>query len=145
MHFSAREMNARIQPAPSDRLTAALARLHGLARECGEENWDGAGAKAASPAAVRTAEDLIRTLPPALPLPEISCDPDGAVSLDWIPSGTRILSLSAGPSASERLACAWFADDEHGHAVIAFDRVSFPAPILQGLRTIGLLERQAQC
>ena len=112
----------------------ALSQLRTLANECAEENWDGNGACPIHPTAVFLTAEFLRALPDDLPLPEFAPEPDGAISLDWIQSRTRLFSLGIG--ASQRLAYAWLDGSDKGHAVSRFDREQIPARILQGIREI---------
>ena len=68
--------------------------LNALREECREANWDGYGAEAVNPLALKRAEDVIASLPDDLPLPECSFEPGGCVSLDWMPAAHRILTVS---------------------------------------------------
>lgn len=79
--------------------------------------------RAVPTAAVRMVSGLVRGLPASLPLPEVSIDPDGAISLDWMPSRTRLFSISV--DDSERLAYAWVNGSDRGHGVV---RLSGPIP-----------------
>ena len=75
---------------------------------------------------------FLRALPDRVPLPEISPEPDGSVSLDWTQSRNRLFSVSV--SGSNRLAYAWVDGTDSGHAVVRFDGQSIPLPILQGIK-----------
>ncbi len=68
--------------------------------------------------AVDRALRLVRALAPGLPLPEVAIDPDGAISLDWMPSRTRAFSISV--SDSDRLAYAWMNGSDRGHGAVRF-------------------------
>ncbi|MBP6784673.1 MAG: hypothetical protein KA152_12845 [Verrucomicrobiales bacterium] len=61
-------------------------------------------------------------------------EPDGAVSLDWMVSKTRMFSVSCG--LSSRLAYSWLDGSDRGHAVTDFDGWVVPDRILQGIHTI---------
>lgn len=111
-----------------------LTELAELARECAEPDWDGEGALALKPGAIETVEQFIRALPPALPLPELAPDPDGAISMDWIAARTRRLTVSA--DESNRLAYAWMDGADSGHAVERFDGETIPHRIAQEIRTL---------
>ena len=67
----------------------ALKKLYELVAECTEADWDGYGAEAVSQSAVEYSAHFIRRLPEDLPLPEISVEPDGEISLDWSPTSTQ--------------------------------------------------------
>jgi hypothetical protein len=112
----------------------ALARLAALAQECAEPGWDGAEAVAMSPIALAAAEHFIRALPDDIPLPEFAPEPDGAISLDWIASRTRLYSLSVG--YSNRLAYAWLDGADKGHGVARFDGRNVPLRILDDIKYI---------
>jgi hypothetical protein len=112
----------------------ALSQLAALAAECGQPGWDGQDASAVDPAAVGLAQRFVRILPEGIPPPEFATEPDGSVSMDWIASPHRVLSLSAG--RSNRLAYAWLDGAERGHAVAAFDGQNVPPIILNLIRTI---------
>lgn len=61
----------------------ALQQLIEAERDAAHSNWDGYGAIAASPHAVRNARLLLSVLPSAIPRPDIAIDPDGEVNFDW--------------------------------------------------------------
>lgn len=102
--------------------------------ECHEMGWDGAGAEAISEQAAERAACLIQVLPENLPLPEVAPEPDGSISLDWIQSRGRLLSLSIG--SGNRLPYAWVEGATSGHAVAGFDGRKAPPGVLEGIRRI---------
>lgn len=81
--------------------------------------------------AVDRALRLVRALTAGLPLPEVAIDPDGAISLDWMPSRTRAFSISV--SDSDRLAYAWINGSDRGHGAVRFAD-SLPQTLLLQLR-----------
>ena len=111
-----------------------LSELQALARECAEDDWDGYGARAVSGAVVCRAEFFIRSLPEGIPLPEIAAEPDGQISLDWLPSRTRTFTLSV--NEGNRLAYAWIDGTNRGHAVASFEGKAPPVRILEELQRI---------
>lgn len=90
----------------------------------------------ADPLAVIIAEQFLRALPNAIPLPEFSIDPDGSISLDWIEARNQIFSLSVG--ANSRLAFAWLDGTDKGHAVARFDGQQIPERVIEGITSIAL-------
>jgi hypothetical protein len=114
---------------------AALLQLAALATECAEQGWDGENAAAIDPIAVQLAERFVRALPDGIPLPEFAPEPDGSISLDWIQSRNRLLSLSVGRNS--RLAYAWLDGADKGHAVARFDGHNVPPRILESI--IGIV------
>ncbi|MGD9629224.1 MAG: hypothetical protein AB7V18_08265 [Pyrinomonadaceae bacterium] len=101
-----------------------ISAIQELAKECAENDWDGNDSLALDSLTVWNAEEFIRSLPDDFPMPEVSAEPDGAISLDWIVSKNRMVSLSVGES--NRLAFAWLDGTERGHAVVNFDGVNTP-------------------
>ena len=105
-----------------------------LVDECSNTSWDGYGARSISAETGGRAENFILTLPDGVPVPELSPEPDGSISLDWIESPDRILSLSVG--TTDRLAYAWVNGTDRGHAVDQFDGDRTPARIIEGIRAV---------
>lgn len=112
----------------------ADSKLRALFHECSEANWDGYDAEPVSPLAANLAEEFILSLPDDIPLPELSAEPDGSISLDWIISRQCLYSLSLG--TNQYLAYAWLDGTDRGHAVAEFDRVKVPARVLEGIRGV---------
>lgn len=111
---------------------AAISDLWTLVDECAREGWDGDDARSVSPLAANVAAAFIRALPDGFPLPEFAPEPDGSLSLDWIQSRSRLLSLSVG--LSDRLAFAWIDGSDQVHGVVRFDGKGIPSRILEGIR-----------
>ncbi len=112
-----------------------ISALRELAVECSEDDWDGYGANGVSEAVALRAEAFIRALPEDIPAPEISAEPDGQVSFDWLPSGTKTFTLSV--NAGNRLAYAWIDGANRGHAAELFDGNALPARVLEELLRIA--------
>jgi len=119
----------------------AISELSALASECVHEGWDGEDARPIDPQAVSNAIAFLRALPDSLPLPEMAAEPDGAVSLDWIRSRNRLLSVSIG--ASDRLAFAWLDGSDRGHGVARFVGGVVPTRIAEGVIAIMDLRNAA--
>jgi hypothetical protein len=113
----------------------AIAELRKLAADHAEPDWNGEGAAPVDPRAVAMAERFIRALPFGVPMPEFAAEPDGAISLDWIESRYRMLSISVG--SGPRLAYAWHDGSARGHAVDPFDGHVVPKRILERIREIA--------
>lgn len=105
--------------------------LWALANECSQEGWDGEHARPLDREAIHRAIELIRALPDYVPLPELAPEPDGAVSLDWIRSRNRVLSISV--SGRDRLAFAWLDGTARGHGVEPFVEGSIPERLLDAI------------
>lgn len=113
---------------------SAFSDLAELAIECAEPNWDGYGSEPVSPIALDLARQIIRSLSDDLPLPTFSIEPDGCVSLDWLPNRDRTFTLSAG--ASDRLPYAWIEGTDRGHAVSRFENGQLSQRIVQEIKRI---------
>lgn len=111
-----------------------ISQLLVLADECSQQDWDGHGALAIHPVSLQNAENFVRTLPEAVPMPECAPEPDGAISLDWIQSRHRLFSVSVGPT--NRLAYAWMDGSDKGHGVVGFDGLSIPSRVLAEIQSI---------
>lgn len=109
----------------------ALSRLVALVAECSEEGWDGNDAVAINPMAQLMTGKFLRALPDGVPLPEFTPEPDGAISMDWIESKSRIFSVSVG--TSQRLAFAWIDGADRGHGVAGFIGEKVPKKIIEGI------------
>lgn len=112
----------------------AISQLWTLANECSVPGWDGDAANPIDRRAVFNAQAFIRALPERVPLPEFAPEPDGAISLDWISSRSRLFSLSI--NSSNRLACAWLDGTDCGHFVVRRVEGRIPQRILEGITAI---------
>ena len=92
-----------------------LSELFEEVEHCREDKWDGYGAEPVSELSLRLAEKIIRCLPEDLPSPEITIDPRGYISMDWIPSKSKMFSLIA--SKTGRVPYSWLDGTERGYAV----------------------------
>jgi hypothetical protein len=113
---------------------AAIGRVWALVNECSDPGWDGDGADPVDRLAAFRAADVIRALPPRVPFPEVTPEPDGAISLDWIRSRNQLFSLTVG--SGDRLAFAWLNGSDRGHGVVRFGGQAIPNPILHGIDEI---------
>jgi len=82
-----------------------LDELDDLCVKASRQGWDGYGAEPMSADAYDFAKMFIKALPTTAPLPELSADPDGEVSLDWSFGNRRALTVSVGPTG--RCTFAW--------------------------------------
>lgn len=112
--------------------TSVISALWALARSHAEAGWDGGEAQPADRRAIGLAVAFIRALPNDADVPSVGVDPDGAVTLDWLVSRHRMLSISfAGDS--DRLAYAWIDGTDRGNAVAKFDRDTVPYLLMQAI------------
>jgi hypothetical protein len=106
--------------------------LRNLAATHAEPGWDGGEAFPVSGTAIELAVDFVRALPVDCAMPEVAVDPDGAVSLDWLPSRHAMLTVSFS-GTSNRLAYAWLDGTDRGSGVVRFDRQSVPRRLMQAI------------
>jgi hypothetical protein len=79
--------------------------LEELRIEASRPGWDGYEAVPMNLDSFDFAKAFIKALPTTAPLPELSADPDGEVSLDWSFGDRRALTVSIGPTG--RCSFAW--------------------------------------
>jgi len=127
-------VNAQRSEVLFGKTAAALSELYSIAAQCSQPDWDGAGALPVDLASLSFAADFIKLIPSSLPLPEVTCDPDGAISLDWMESKIRVFSVSVSPSG--RLSFAWLDGSDRGHGVARFAGGQIPPRVLEGIRSI---------
>ncbi len=108
--------------------------LRAIAVDCAQADWDGYGAKPVSHTVLLRAEAFIRALPTSISAPEISAEPDGQISFDWLPSRTRTFTLSV--NTGNRLAYAWIDGANRGNAAEVFERGSLPTRLLNELQHV---------
>lgn len=115
--------------------TTVISALWSLARSHAESGWDGGEALPVDRQAIVLAAAFIRALPNDCDKPEVGVDPDGAVTLDWMASRQRMLSISFAGN-SDRLAYAWIDGTDRGNAVAKFDRDTVPNLLMQAILTM---------
>lgn len=96
-----------------------LRKLRALKSRHAHENWDGYGALPLYPANLVSGEAFIRALPDRLPLPEVSVDPDGGLSFDWVPGKSKTFTVSV--NEGDRISYAWIDGSDRGHAAVKAD------------------------
>ncbi len=83
----------------------ALSELNEIRVEAAHAGWDGYDARPVSFDAYLYARRFLESLPTTAPPPEVSADPDGEVSFDWVFGPRRALTLSIGVNG--RCSYAW--------------------------------------
>jgi hypothetical protein len=105
--------------------------LEAVAEECAVHNWDCYDAQPVSARAIGCAWKLLDQLVDDFPRPEVSADPDGEVSLDWLDGVERGLSISV--NAEGRLSYAGFFGRSKAHGV-EFLQDEIPEGVMEALR-----------
>jgi len=84
---------------------------------------------------VNAAELFAFLLPRFVPLPEVSADPDGEISFDWLGPSGKMFSVSV--NKQNRLAYAgWFGENSRNHGIEQLAE-SCPQEILRGIERVG--------
>ena len=73
----------RKNAAFSPRIAPVLQTLEALVGQASTPNWDGYGAQPVRSGAIEEAARVLEILPPEIPAPEPSVEPDGSVGLEW--------------------------------------------------------------
>ncbi|MGA7339893.1 MAG: hypothetical protein WBE72_17510 [Terracidiphilus sp.] len=120
-----------------------LDELEEVRKEASREGWDGYGARPLNPLSYDFAIRFLNALPAAAPIPEISADPEGEVSLDWIFGERKALTVSIGPAG--RCTFAWMLGQSTNRGT-GWIEDEIPAPIIFALGELarGTTTKQAR-
>jgi len=110
-----------------------FADLNNLMFDCGNPGWDGHNAEGISPESYRLARTFIHSLPPGIPRPTISADPDGCVTFEWQLSPRRLVLVSVHPDYRIDYA-ALFGDAKSYGSEPFFDK--FPTGLFDLIRRV---------
>ena len=97
-----------------------LQELRKTFEECSSEGWDGERAKPITKEVLRTAKIFLWSLPLGIESPEISAEPDGAISLEWYRSLSRVISISINPDRCMYYAVVIGIEEDHGRGPALF-------------------------
>lgn len=109
-------------------IQAALDELSEVWEECQLPGWDGYGAKPVGWDTLDAAHKLLESLPYGFPLPSISAQPDGLLTMEWHRTPRRTFSISVDPDGLIHYAGLFGPEKQFG-TVIYFDRL--PEKILR--------------
>ena len=76
------------------RLAEAFGELRDILVECSRPGWDGYDAEPVDRLSVHKASRFLRALPANTTSPQLSVDPDGEVSMDWVGTSDTLFSVS---------------------------------------------------
>lgn len=88
--------------------------------ECGVDGWDGEKAKAVTEEVLWNARIFLGSFPLGSELPEVGAEPDGAISLEWYRSPSRVVSISINPGGGVYYAAIIGAKRRHGMDPVSF-------------------------
>jgi hypothetical protein len=114
--------------------------LANAAHEAATPNWDGCGARQIDPLAYQEAEKFLNALPTTTPVPEVSVDPDGEVSVSWNVDSDWVFSVSIGPRG--RLSYAGRFGTSKAYGTEWFTN-EIPAPVLDSVARLFSARRHA--
>ncbi len=130
--FSAEHRSRALGGSKSDAISA----VWNVASDASEHDWNGEGALAVDSMTAGNAVQFIQSLPSFYAMPEVSPEPDGGISLDWIESRTRVLSISI--SRKRSLPIAWLDGNTRGYCVVSFDGEEMPSRVLNEIANIRI-------
>ncbi len=96
-------------------------------------NWDGFGARPVALATLEKAKAFLAALPPDMPSPEISADPDGEIAFDWTLDRDWTMAVSLGPDG--RLSHAGLYGPSRAYGTEEFVE-EIPRTVLRGLERL---------
>ena len=114
--------------------------LADAAHEAASPNWDGYGARKIDPLAYREAERFLGTLPTMTPVPDVSVDPDGEVSISWNLDPDWVFSVSIGPTGRLSYAGLFGTSKAYGTEWFTND---IPEAVLDGITRLFATRRHA--
>ena len=97
-----------------------LQELQKTFEECSLEGWDGERAKPITEKVVLSTKIFLKSLPLGIESPEIGAEPDGATSLEWYRSPSRVVSISINPGGGVYYAAIIGAKRRHGIDPVSF-------------------------
>lgn len=95
--------------------------LDDLFEECSTEGWDGERAKPISKEVLLCAKTFLKSFPLGIEAPEVGAEPDGAITLEWYRSPSRVISISINPGGWLYYAAIIGASRRHGMDFASFD------------------------
>lgn len=116
-----------------DPLENALSSLREVREECSVSDWDGYGAFPMTEDAFNEVRELIKLFPSSIPMPEISADPTGAISLEWYRE--RRLTFVVSLSGEKRLDYAGLFGSNKSYGSEYFG-YTLPVVVLENLRRL---------
>lgn len=106
------------------------------------EGLSDSGSVLADSETIQAAIRFAYCLPRFAPIPEVSVDPDGEISFDWLSPNGEMFSVSV--NRRNRLAYAgWFGEKSRVHGIEQLVE-NCPQEIIRGIQKATLSERQSQ-
>ena len=99
-----------------------------------EDNWDGYGAKEVDVLSFLFAQTFLENLPTSYPKPEVSIDPDGEISFEWLNKYDKIFSISFNQKYEISFAGIYSTGEDHGTE--EFNGYEIPKKILENIKRL---------
>lgn len=103
------------------RNTEAQRQLVELSAICRQEGWDGYGALPIEWTTFALAQQILDTLPLGCPVPSLSAEPDGHITMEWYRSPHRVLSVSVDPNGYLHFAGLYGTSKKYGTLTLFAD------------------------
>ena len=114
---------------------AMIAALEHAYQNASINNWDGYGANPVKEVAKAEAERFLELMPSDLAMPEVSVDPDGDISFEWLKSNRYMYSVSLSGNNKIVFAGICGGNDIHG---TEFFGDTIPSIIIDAIRRLSL-------
>lgn len=88
--------------------------LDEIFEECSTEGWDGESARPISIEVLQCARNFLKYLPLGIESPDVGAESDGAITLEWYHSPSRVISISVNPGGWIYYAALIGAKRRHG-------------------------------
>jgi hypothetical protein len=111
-----------------------IAALEDAYQSASTSNWDGYGANAIKELARSDAERFLELLPSDLTMPEVSIDPDGDISFEWLKSKRYVFSVSL--SGNNKIVFAGICGGNDIHGTESFGD-TIPGIIIDAIRRLS--------
>lgn len=113
---------------------AMIAALEHAYQSANASNWDGYGADAVKEHVRSEAERFLELLPSDLAMPEVSVDPDGDMSFEWLKSRRYVFSVSL--SGNNKIVFAGICGGNDIHGTESFGD-TIPSIIIDAIRRLS--------
>lgn len=110
--------------------------LNDVAMTASVNNWDGYGAEPVNEFSFFLAKSFLHKLPSTYPKPEISVDPDGEISFEWLNGDDKIFSISF--SEKNEISFAGIFSTGEIHGIEEFSEYEIPKKIFENIKRLYL-------
>lgn len=108
--------------------------LDEVAMAAKDDNWDGYGAEPVNEFSIFLAKSFLYKLPSSYPKPDISVDPDGEISFEWLNGPDKIFSISFSKKNEVSFAGIFSTGEIHGTE--EFSEYEIPQKIFENIKRL---------